>query len=259
MRETLIDLANNPNFISGIYNYCDRWCERCPFSSRCMVYASEKEDDNGDAQTLDITNEAFWRKLASIFEETKQLMADWAEDARVDLSQVDEAANEQRQRRSSDAARDELAIAATDYAGTVTKWFTGFDQVLNVTDLTPNEAETDEMERIEEAREVIHWYQYQIAVKLMRALSSRSNEVEWPGEADDEAKDSDDSAKVALIAIGRSVSAWRLMQMCLPENADSIIPMILELERLQQRAELRFPKARDFLRPGFDEVMGDAN
>lgn len=76
-----------------------------------MVYASEKEDDNGDAQTLDITNEAFWRKLASIFEETKQLMADWAEDARVDLSQVDEAANEQRQRRSSDAARDELAIA----------------------------------------------------------------------------------------------------------------------------------------------------
>ncbi len=112
------------------------------------------------------------------------------------------------------------------------------------------------MERIEEAREVIHWYQYQIAVKLMRALSSRSNEVEWPGEADDEAKDSDDSAKVALIAIGRSVSAWRLMQMCLPENADSIIPMILELERLRQRAELRFPKARDFLRPGFDEVMG---
>jgi len=105
------------------------------------------------------------------------------------------------------------------------------------------------MERIEEAREVIHWYQYQIAVKLMRALSSRSNEVEWPGEADDEAKDSDDSAKVALIAIGRSVSAWRLMQMCLPENADSIIPMILELERLRQRAELRFPKARDFLRP----------
>lgn len=47
--------------------------------------------------------------------------------------------------------------------------------------------------------------------------------------------------------------------MCLPESADSIIPMILELERLRQRAELRFPKARDFLRPGFDEVMVEAN
>ncbi len=259
MRKTLIDLADNPNFISGIYSYCDRWCERCPFSSRCLVYASEKEDDDGDPQTRDLTNEAFWRKLASILDETKQVMAHWAEESGVDLSRVDEAANE-REKRRSDAAGDELAVAAGDYASTVTKWFTGFDQVLNVSDLAPNETETDEIEQIEKAREVIHWYQYQIAVKLMRALSSRSNEAEWPGEAvDDEAKDSDGSAKVALIAIGRSVSAWRLMQMCLPERADSIIPMILELERLRQRAELRFPKARDFIRRGFDEVLGDAN
>ncbi len=45
----------------------------------------------------------------------------------------------------------------------------------------------------------------------------------------------------------------------MPERADSIIPMILELERLRQTTELRFPKARDFVRPGFDEVLGDAN
>jgi hypothetical protein len=225
-----------------------------------MVYATEKEDDDGDPRSRDISNEAFWRKLASIFEETKQMMSDWAEEAGIDLSQVDEAANEQREKRRSDVARDELAVTATDYASRVTSWFTGFDQVLNVTDLVPNEAETDEIEQIGEAREVIHWYQYQIAVKLMRALSSRSDEAEWPDEAaDDAARDSDGSAKVTLIAISRSVGAWRLMQMCLPERADSIIPMILELERLRQKTELRFPKARDFVRPGFDEVLGDAN
>ncbi len=259
MRQTLIDSANNPNFISGIYNYCDRWCERCPFTSRCMVYATEKEDDDGDPQSRDITNEVFWRKLASIFEETKQMMVDWAKEAGVDLTQVDEAANEHREKRRSDAFKDELAVSATDYANTVTKWFTGFDQVLNATDLAPNDADTDESERIEEAREVIYWYQYQIAVKLMRALSARSNEAEWLDEMDDQPKDSDGSAKVSLIGMGRSVSAWRLMQMCLPERADSIIPMILELERLRQRLEQRFPKARDFVRPGFDEVLGDAN
>ena len=259
MRQTLIDLADNPNFISGIYNYCDRWCERCPFTSRCMVYAAEKEDDDGDPATRDITNEAFWRKLASIFEETKQMMADWAEEAGIDLTQVDEAADEERKRRRSDSRQDELAVRATEYASTVTKWFTGFDQVLNVTDHIPNETDTDELERIEETREVIYWYQYQIAVKLMRALSSRSNEAEWPAEEADEAKDSDGSAKVALIGIGRSVSAWRLMQICFPERADSIIPMILELERLRQKVEFRFPKALDFIRPGFDEVLGDAN
>lgn len=258
MRQTLIDLANNPNFISGIYNYCDRWCERCPFTSRCMVYATEQEDDDGDPATRDITNEAFWRKLASIFEETKQMMADWAAEAGVDLSQVDEAANEQREKRRSDASRHELAVAAKDYANTVTQWFTGFDQVLNATDVPPTEIETDELDQMEDAREVIHWYQYQIAVKLMRALSSRSDEAEWQDD-DDGAKDSDGSAKVSLIGISRSISAWRVMQMCLPERADSIKPNILKLERLRQRTELRFPKARDFVRPGFDEVLGDAN
>jgi len=24
--------------IPGIYNYCDRWCERCAFSRRCRVF-----------------------------------------------------------------------------------------------------------------------------------------------------------------------------------------------------------------------------
>lgn len=259
MRQNLIDLANNPNFISGIYNYCDRWCERCPFTSRCMVYATEKEDDDADPQIRDVTNEAFWRKLTSIFDETKELMVAWSEKAGIDLNQI-ETRNEPSRKRRSRSAKDELAVAATQYANSVTKWFTEFDQMLNVTDQSPNETDRDESERIVEAREVIHWYQYQIAVKLMRATSSRTNEAEWQDEpVDDEARDSDGSAKVALIGISRSVSAWRLMQMSLSERGDSIIPLIMDLERLRQRIELKFPKARDFIRPGFDEIFGHAN
>lgn len=26
-------------FILGIYNYCDRWCESCAFTSRCGAFA----------------------------------------------------------------------------------------------------------------------------------------------------------------------------------------------------------------------------
>ena len=32
-------MAKNPDFIPGIYNYCDRWCERCAFTARCMNFA----------------------------------------------------------------------------------------------------------------------------------------------------------------------------------------------------------------------------
>ena len=37
--ERMKQLAANPDFISGIYNYYDQWCERCPMTSRCSVYA----------------------------------------------------------------------------------------------------------------------------------------------------------------------------------------------------------------------------
>jgi hypothetical protein len=32
-------------FIPGVYNYCDRWCERCPFTGRCRVFADEAEHE----------------------------------------------------------------------------------------------------------------------------------------------------------------------------------------------------------------------
>ncbi len=32
-------------YISGVYNYCDRWCERCPLSDRCFSYQKELESD----------------------------------------------------------------------------------------------------------------------------------------------------------------------------------------------------------------------
>ena len=30
-------------FVPGIYNYCDRWCERCPLQFRCMSFMMGKK------------------------------------------------------------------------------------------------------------------------------------------------------------------------------------------------------------------------
>src|SRR5947207_11798105 len=84
-RRTLTDLANNPDLISGIYNYCDRWCERCPLTSRCLVYATEQEDEDSPV-SRDVRNEAFWRKLGTIFEETREMIVQWAKETGYDLT-----------------------------------------------------------------------------------------------------------------------------------------------------------------------------
>lgn len=236
-RRTLTELANNPDLISGIYNYCDRWCERCPLTSRCLVYATEQEDDDSP-ETQDLRNEAFWRKLETIFQETRELIVEWAHAAGVNLNGTSEDDGRGKKRRQL-VDNHPLTKLGKKYANTATDWFREFDQTIELSDP-------------EDAREVIHWYQYQIAVKTMRALSGRKEEIEDP-EFADFPKDSDGSAKVALIGIDRSIAAWRMMQLSLPDRLESIVPLILQLERLRQRLEKSFPQARDFVRPGFDE------
>ena len=237
-RRTLTELANNPDLISGVYNYCDRWCERCPLTSRCLVYATEQED-NDSPQNRDIRNEEFWRKLSAIFQETRELIVVWAGEAGVDLNGNSDDGDSRSKRKRQLVDNHPLTKAGKKYANTASDWFREFDQTIELSDL-------------EDAREVIQWYQYQIAVKTMRSLSGRKEELEGDPEIADFLKDSDGSAKVALIGIDRSIAAWRMMQLSLPDRVESIVPMMLQLERLRQRVEKSFPQARDFVRPGFD-------
>ena len=239
-RRTLTEPANNPDLISGIYNYCDRWCERCPLTSRCLVYASEQEDDE-PPESRDLRNEAFWRRLGSIYLETRELIVEWASEAGLDLTANGEEDEARFHRKRQLIDNHPLAKSGKKYANTASDWFREFDQTTEISD----------SERLEDAREVIQWYQYQIAVKTIRALSGRREEED--PELADFPRDSDGSAKVALIGIDRSIAAWRLMQLSLPQRAGSIVPLILQLERLRQRLEKGFPQARDFVRPGFDE------
>jgi hypothetical protein len=241
-RRTLTDLANNPDLISGIYNYCDRWCERCPLTSRCLVYATEQED-NEQIENHDQRNEAFWQKLGAIFQETRELIVEWASEAGVDLNgRADDEARHQRKRQLVD--NHPLTRAGKKYASAASDWFRELDQVIDL--------ERESSDGLEDARDVIQWYQYQIAVKTMRALSGRKEELDDGAELSGLAKDSDGSAKVAMIGIDRSIAAWRLMQLSLPQREVSIVPLILQLERLRHRLEQSFPDAQDFVRPGFD-------
>ncbi|HKG78429.1 MAG TPA: hypothetical protein VKA78_03405, partial [Pyrinomonadaceae bacterium] len=207
-RRTLTDLASNPDLISGIYNYCDRWCERCPLTTRCLVYATEQED-NDPPESRDIHNEAFWRKLGSIFLETREMIVEWAKDAGVDLAETIEEDEARSHRKRQLIDNHPLAKSGKSYANAASDWFREFDQTI----------EAGDPERLEDAREVIQWYQYQIAVKTIRALSGRREEED--PESAEFPKDSDGSAKVALIGIDRSIAAWRLMQLSLPERAGS--------------------------------------
>ena len=275
-RHELIELAENPDFISGIYNYCDRWCERCPFTSRCMVYATESaESISDDPESHDLNNAKFWQKLEGIFRETHALILEWAEEMGVDLESAEaEAAIAERAQQREEAKEHPLSVSARHYAETVQQWFKDeFAVEENVHDDISGEANSAEEDiNVSDAVEVIRWYQFFIAAKTYRALMGLEDtgdedvsdiDIDPFSDDDDDDEDvllraachdSDGSAKIALIAIDRSSSAWRVIQNALPEKTESTVPILIELEKLRRGIEQIFPRARDFVRPGFDEV-----
>ena len=83
-KEDIKKLMNNKNFIPGIYNYCDRWCERCFFTARCINFAMIREY-SADPAASDITNEKFWQSLSEIFKVTREMLEESAEELGRDL------------------------------------------------------------------------------------------------------------------------------------------------------------------------------
>ena len=254
-------LTENPDFIPGIYNYCDRWCERCQFTSRCMNFAlSEEHFDDPDSH--DVKNEAFWRKLGEVFQLTRQMIEESAAKWGIDLDSLDlQAAEEEIETRRENAKTHECARASMSYVEKVKSWFESAGDIFRQKEDELNtEAQLDlpgsepaaEAATIGDAVEVIRWYQYFIHAKLLRAVRGAVEETADP--PDEYLRDSDGSAKVALIAMDRSIAAWGRMYEHFPEHQSDILNVLVLLERLRGRTQTSFPNARAFVRPGFDDV-----
>lgn len=116
----------------------------------------------------------------------------------------------------------------------------------------PNANPVGKNDSFEDALQVVRWYQHQIYGKLMRAIHVyREEKLEafsvFP-------KDSDGSAKIALIGIDRSIAAWGAILTHFPLHDANILKVLIHLEQLRRGVEKTFPSARTFIRPGFDKI-----
>jgi hypothetical protein len=273
LRKSIDQLARDPKFISGIYNYCDRWCERCSFSNRCLTFAMEREEEenDGDADPADrdVANQKFWDKLQRRFHETLKMVRADAKKRGIDLDDPklqDAVAEREREERRLASKNLPLARVAQAYSKAAEKWFDGAKPLLEekVSELkTQVELEIGdpkgEVEKLSDYTDVIRWYQHFIYVKLRRAISSRATrDTETDEELREIFNDSDGSAKIALIAMDRSIAAWSGLREALSgDGADSILDLLAQLSKIRRETEEMFPHARAFVRPGFDQLDGN--
>ncbi|MEW6161133.1 MAG: hypothetical protein AB1813_27200 [Verrucomicrobiota bacterium] len=170
-------------------------------------------------------------------------------------------AQEQAERRRA-ARRSPLARAAMAYSKAVDQWMNAakpafaakIAEIETQLNLEIGDPQT-EAAQLSDFTDVIRWYQQFIYVKLCRAIDSRAyEELDTDEEIKRLPKDSDGSAKVALIAIDRSIAAWSGLRAALgAEDGDGVLNLLATLAAIRRDTEQLFPQARAFVRPGFDE------
>jgi hypothetical protein len=249
----------NPNHISGIHNYCDKWCERCTFTSRCAVFASEQ---NLSPEENDISNKAFWNNIANTFADAIELLHKAAAEHGVDLNNLEneemKAYEAKREKNREDIKQHPLIKYCTEYmmdARVLLKTHKAFKDKaasdvqlieLGLKDLTETK---NTYSTLNDNLEIIQWYLFQINVKFTRAFSSFEEDDEYGFSKDD----SNGSAKVALIATERCLAAWQNIIHLMPALQDEVIPLLALLQKIKRLGLVTFPHAMAFIRPGLDE------
>ena len=249
-KKTLINLANSGRFIPGIYNYCDRWCERCTMTSKCLTFNHEQamKEDATDPETNDISNEKFWENLHMSFQVTFELLEEDAKRFGIDLNNLPDIEIKEPEEKPV----EELA---QKYSMKMLKWLQANNENLKTKAeqllIVGNDAK--QAVKFADAWEVVQWYSVFIAAKVHRAHFELDERLEEEEDEYNIFSDNLGSAKIAIIAIERSIVALSAMYSMMPENEDDYLQFLSMLSKIKKLMIETFPTAMDFKRPGFDD------
>ena len=241
MPDVTLDLHDRPEhedgpFIAGISDYCNRWCERCPYTDRCRLFydtrweATQQNRDCVAHLTVDLAA-------------AMKLLNAWCEQ-HVHTGQLHDA---QAGSRSADTRSDPLLKAAETYTKAAHHLLKALGRATNG-DLLPEAAR--------DAIETIHSYLLPISSKTHRALSGYADQEDI-ADRDAVQNDWNGSAKVARLLVMESKTAWeRLIEAGDASPGSAIRSMPQLLASIDRQLAARFPRAMDFIRPAFDARSG---
>jgi hypothetical protein len=233
--------------ISGVYNYCNRWCERCPFTDRCLVFRDTRDEDPPrDAGSLA-------RRVRASLQRALEVIRVLARREPVDSEAIETDPASPAADHGDRHRADPLVVSARQYGDLAWRLARALGPIVA--------ARGDPA--VIDAVEVIDWYSSMIGAKTQRAVSSEAFAREPIGsegaispedEASDVQTDFNGSAKVALQGIAESRRAWMVLMAEGKATADGVPAQAVRmLDELDTAVRARFPDAPAFVRPGFDD------
>ncbi len=250
-------------FIPGIYNYCDRWCERCSYTTCCRNFESTGKLSSDQ---LDINNKAFWESIAENFQQAIALLHKAADEQGFDLSKSmtkeEETVYKEQQAFLNTTVNDhQVSKLNKQYQKLVMPFVQKSEGIVDKTrellshlhlGIKTEEEVVYTVAGIGDCFEIIQWYLFFIDAKLQRALRGKLEGEDWQ-EENGFPKDSNGSAKIAIIAIDRSMGAWKGLYNAMPSSEDIALEALSLLSQVKQKIIEEFPMAMEFNRPGFDD------
>lgn len=283
--DQIIARAGNPNLIPGIYNYCDRRCERCPFTQRCFQYLETRRERGQVRDEHEHEDESVGRVVARSLERSLDMLRIIGRRLGIDLgidapesaepaagldanqrpgvsqmireqedqdAQAEEEAEEEEEegeegeeQEEEEQEEDALVRLAREYSDTAWPILRALGPVLHMR----GEA------ALVDARETLELFSTSISAKVFRAVVTDADPALDP---DDLQNDANGSAKVARLMIQDSRRAWRALMVPGQATEDGVPARLVRmLDDLDTRLGIRFPRAMDFQRPGFDTELFD--
>lgn len=235
LNQALIELATSDKFVIGVCSFCDRWCVRCPKSTKCLSYAYGLTIKGLHPRSTqdDQQNEEFWRN----FETRGRLY-------------VDKYRSLGKEHAVHPGTEDLMEICVA-YEKLAKTWLSKmeFD-----TDTQDSEAEKASLSA-EICLEIIDWYCTLIPFKTERALKELNIRIDRDlNNKKNPYRDNIGTAKLLLIACRRTLYALGILAGQYEFNfQNQELELIAHLIQIENKFMLIFPNAWEFIRTGQDD------
>ncbi len=249
--------------IPGVFNYCNRWCERCALAHRCMLRVSELEMENKFDDPEDSLPDFSFEMDAEDSEQEKALdeVIEFVPEFEMEEPSPDAMSALAKRREEMDRMLEQNApVKEAQMAGELIEIvlqrgnsLLAKEAPVSTEGLTYHQQQMVEGEshRIQNLLDILSWYRYMIQVKTMRAVSGKSEE----DEIDDPIQnDSNGSAKVIMIGAGHCLKAANGLLALIPAMEGELLLLLSSLQKYIKLMEDEFPNAMKFIRPGFDTL-----
>lgn len=265
-------------FIQGIFNYCDRWCEKCRFVRQCRVGIVDVDDISEDNTEVagerveghedrlrkamdmgEVQGDQPGEEMDALEEDVPGLGSD-AGTEELDEAEMAAYEREQEEIRQRMNAHP-LTVMGETYMDMVQEWMEEHEAALEAKGLRLNAppaqralALSPELLVLNEAFEEVLWFCTMLPVKTQRAIRGKAEDRTFMEEIglDPLQSDANGTAKLVLHIVDRCQAAWTTIAELMPAEADGIDPFQELLRRHGAAMRAEFPDAEKFIRPGFD-------